>query len=112
MQVQAQDYVEALQNEAASLKAELVRMEGEKRQLVSRDLLSYISDLSNRQSGALTGGMTQDVMEAMKMLTNRVLASIQDRPIVEKGRDGGMEGAKEGMREFFSSSFLIRRSTT
>jgi len=73
-------------------------MEGEKRQLVSRDLLSYISDLSNRQSGELTGGMTQDVMEAMKMLTNRVLASIQDRPIVEKGREG-REGGREGGRE-------------
>jgi hypothetical protein len=89
--------VEALQNEAASLKAELVRMEGEKRQLVSRDLLSYISDLSNRQSGELTAGMTQDVMEAMKMLTNRVLASIQDRPIVEKGKAGRRGGGKEGV---------------
>ena len=84
VEVQAQEYVEALKNEAASLKAELVRMEQEKRQLVSRDLLSYISELSTRQSGELTSGMTQDVVEAMKMLVNRVLASIQDRPIVEK----------------------------
>lgn len=36
MEVQASEYVEALKAEAAQLKAELVRMEEEKRQLVSR----------------------------------------------------------------------------
>lgn len=108
--MQASEYVEALKAEAAQLRAELVRMEEEKRQLVSRvrvtiflhdmtrsmayrcihtqsmkqDLLSYISDLSARQSAELTSGMTQDVVEAMKMLVNRVLASLRDHPIVEK----------------------------
>lgn len=109
MQVQAQDYVDALKKEAASLKAELVRMEGEKRQMVSRDLLSYISDLSSRQSGELTGGMTQDVVEAMKMLTNRVLASIQDRPIVEKGGAGGREGERGGGNTELCGEFRLSR---
>jgi hypothetical protein len=50
----------------------------------TQDLLSYISDLSARQSAELTSGMTQDVVEAMKMLVSRVLASLRDHPIVEK----------------------------
>ena len=36
VEVQASEYVEALKAEAAQLKAELVRMEDEKRQLVAR----------------------------------------------------------------------------
>jgi hypothetical protein len=42
-------------------------------------LLSYVSELSSRQSAELSSGMTQDVVEAMKMLVNRVLVSIKDR---------------------------------
>ncbi|EWM27116.1 Protein of unknown function DUF760 [Nannochloropsis gaditana] len=83
VRVDAQDYVQALRQEAASLKGELVRMEGEQRQVLARDLLAYISDLSARQSGELTEGMTRDVVEAMKVLTSRVLVSIQEQPIVE-----------------------------
>jgi hypothetical protein len=44
-----------------------------------QDLLSLISEMSTRQSAELTAGMTEDVVEAMKMLVSRVLVSIQER---------------------------------
>jgi hypothetical protein len=45
--------------------------------LFYQDLLAYISQLSSRQSAGLTSGMTQNVVEAMKMLVSRVLNSIR-----------------------------------
>lgn len=81
VEVNAQEYIRALTAEAEALRAELERLEQEKREILSRDLLSLISEMSTRQSAELTAGMTEDVVEAMKMLVSRVLVSIQERPI-------------------------------
>jgi len=76
VQVDAAAYTQELRREIESLRADLERVEQEKKENKESDLLAYIKSLPEDQMRDLTANMSPEVLEAMEKLVQVVVQSM------------------------------------
>lgn len=83
VQVDAAAYTQELRREIESLRADLERVELEKKENKESDLLAYIKSLPEDQMRDLTASMSPEVLEAMEKLVQVVVQSMGGGELVE-----------------------------
>ena len=76
VEVEADAYMSELREEVNKLKSQLESTREAKETAVRKDMLAYIRSLPEEGMKDLTGTITPDVLDAMKLLVDTVLSSI------------------------------------
>ena len=83
VEVDAEEYIKGLKEEANKLKRQLNQFEIEKKEKITKDLFNYLKTLPQDQLKELTANMGQDVVEAMQKLVQDVMEKVDESPIEE-----------------------------
>ena len=76
VKIEADAYMKELREEVQQLRADLARIDQDKRLSSSKDLLAFIRSMPEQQLQGLTEGVTEDVLDAMKKLVYSIMRGL------------------------------------